>query len=192
MILRTLLVLHLVLTTLELMRAQCAESPCSLLHSRSPFVPLSLTGLCVNLALQPLGDVVAGLVQLILGLLRAAAGFLFATAPILWKMYRASGEEFMIFIGGITGTVRAQSSSSSLLCCTHDALVQSTGLPGSWSSDGLRHSTVRPKNPNQRTRCKMNHPAGSPVSTNTALARRQPGNSSLCELSGKCCDLRLR
>ncbi|EIW54033.1 uncharacterized protein TRAVEDRAFT_23261 [Trametes versicolor FP-101664 SS1] len=122
MILRTLLVFHLVLTTLELMRAQCAESPCSLLHSRSPFVPLSLTGLCVNLALQPLGDVVAGLVQLILGLLRAAAGFIFATVPVLWKVYRASGEEFMIFIGGITGT--------------------STGIPGSWSLDRLRYSTA--------------------------------------------------
>ncbi|KAL1945311.1 hypothetical protein VTO73DRAFT_2162 [Trametes versicolor] len=122
MIVRTLLVFHLVLTTLELMRAQCAESPCSLLHSRSPFVPLSLTGLCVNLALQPLGDVVAGLVQLMLGLLRAAAGFIFATVPVLWKVYRASGEEFMIFIGGITGT--------------------STGIPGSWSLDRLRYSTA--------------------------------------------------
>lgn len=114
MILRTLLVFHLVLTTLELIRTQCAESPCSLLHSRSPFVPLSLTSLCVNLVLHPLGDVLAGLVKLVLGLLRAAARFTLATVPVLWNIYRASGEEFLIFIGGITGTVRAPSRVN---CC---------------------------------------------------------------------------
>lgn len=84
------------------------------------------------------------------------------------------------------------SISNRLSCCTYDALVQSTGIPGSWSLDRLRYSTVRPKNRNRRSRCKINYPAGSPVSTDATRARRQPGNSSLCNVGGQRCGLGLR